>query len=106
MALSKAIERERPVQDCASPADAITSELERRDWTAGELADKMGVDKHTVDGLILCKARVERDIAERLSKALNLPPDYFLMLQGACDNPGLIGFYWGKWEPPFSSTDK
>ena len=93
-------------QSRISPADAITSELERRDWTAGELADKMGTDKHTVDGLILGKARVERDMAERLSKSLNLPPDYFLMLQAACDNPGLIGFYWGKWEPPFSRADK
>jgi addiction module HigA family antidote len=51
-----------------------------------ELAQKMGVSLMTVNGIVLGKLPIDKDIAKQLSNVLDTTAEFWLNLQKAWDN--------------------
>lgn len=59
------------------PASRIKSERERRGWTQRQLARRSGIPEGTIKNLEQSATWLRPDNAERLGKALGVPPSLF-----------------------------
>ncbi len=65
------------------PGEFIRDELEARGWAQRDLAYILGVKEQAINPIMSGKRGISPDMAQSLSKALGISPEYFLNLQKA-----------------------
>lgn len=68
-------------KETLAPGSVIAKQLRFYRMTKQELAGQMGITKNQVEKLIAGEARLTRNVAVKLEKALNLPADFWMNLE-------------------------
>ena len=69
------------LSDIPHPGEFIKDEIEARGWAQRDLAYILGVKEQAINPILSGKRGVSPDMAQALSKAFGISPEYFLNLQ-------------------------
>jgi len=69
--------------DVPHPGEFIKDEIEARGWAQRDLAYVLGVKEQAINPIMSGKRGISPDMAQALSKAFDISPEYFLNLQKA-----------------------
>ena len=72
---------ELPPVHVSSPGEIIRDEMEARNLTRCQLADRLGINCFAVGDLICGETRITPDLAERLSVVFNTSTDLWISLE-------------------------
>ncbi len=69
-------------------ADWLQAELDRRDWSQSDLANKAGINRQVINSYLLHKRKKpDEEILSAIAHALNLPPEEVFRKAGILDDP-------------------